>query len=56
MTMDFSVAEGVDISDLSVDDNVMFQLEQRDDRYLITSVHKMDAAEPGMAGSSNGGM
>lgn len=42
MTMDFSVADGVDISDLSVDDNVMFQLEQRNDRYLITSVHKMD--------------
>ncbi len=42
MTMDFSVAEGVDIGDLSVDDNVMFQLEERNDRYLITSVHKMD--------------
>ncbi len=42
MTMDFAVADGVDISGLSVDDNVMFQMEQRDDRYLITSVHKMD--------------
>lgn len=49
MTMDFSVAEGVDISDLSVDDNVMFQLEQLNDRYLITSVHKMDT------GNSSGG-
>ena len=42
MTMDFDVADNVDISGLSVDDNVMFQLEQRNDRYLITSVHKMD--------------
>ena len=42
MTMDFSVADGVEISGLSVDDNVMFQLEQRNDRYLITSVHTMD--------------
>jgi len=42
MTMDFAVADDVDLSDLSVDDNVMFQLEQRNDRYLITSVHKMD--------------
>ena len=49
MTMDFSVADGVDISGLSADDNVMFQLEQRNDRYLITSVHKMDT------GNSSGG-
>ena len=41
MTMDFSVAEGVDISELSANDEVMFQLEQRDDLYLIVSVHKM---------------
>lgn len=45
MTMDFSVAEGVDISGLSIDDNIMFQLEQRNDRYLITSVHKMNKGE-----------
>lgn len=42
MTMDFTVAEDVDISELSANDEVMFQLEQRDDRYLITSVHKMN--------------
>ena len=42
MTMDFSVAEGVDLSDLAVDDNVMFQLEKRNGSYLITSVHKTD--------------
>lgn len=42
MTMDFAVADGVDISELSVDDVVMFQLEQRDDRYLITSIHIMN--------------
>jgi len=50
MTMDFSVADGVDISGLSSDDNIMFQLEERNDRYLITSVHKMDASN-----SSKGG-
>ena len=44
MTMDFALADDLDISDLSVDDNVMFQLQQRDDRYLITSVHKMEPA------------
>jgi Cu(I)/Ag(I) efflux system membrane fusion protein len=42
MTMDFSVADDVDISELSANDAVMFQLEQRDDNYLITSVHKMN--------------
>jgi Cu(I)/Ag(I) efflux system membrane fusion protein len=51
MTMDFAVAEDVDISNLSVDDNVMFQLEQRDDLYLITSVHEMNETK-----NSNGGM
>jgi len=45
MTMDFSVAEGVDISGLSVDEKVMFQLEKRDDKYLITSVHAMNEGE-----------
>ncbi len=45
MTMDFSVADGVDISGLSIDDNVMFQLEQRNNGYLITSVHKMNKGE-----------
>ncbi len=42
MSMDFAVADGVDLSDLSVDDIVMFQLQQRDDRYLITSIHIMN--------------
>jgi len=51
MTMDFSVAEGVDIGGLSADDTIMFELEERDDRYLITSVHKMDTDK-----ASNGGM
>ncbi len=45
MTMDFTVADDVDMSELSVNDEVMFQLEQRDDRYLITSVHKMNKGE-----------
>ncbi len=41
MTMDFAVAPEVDLSQLSVNDKVMFQLEKRDDKYLITSVHAM---------------
>ena len=41
MTMDFSVTDEIDLSNLSVNDNVMFQLEQRDGNYLITSIHKM---------------
>ncbi len=45
MTMDFIVADDVSISELLVDDNVMFQLEQQEGRYLITSIHKMDKGE-----------
>ena len=43
MTMDFIVADDVDISEFSEDDNVMFQLEAHEERYRITSIHKMDA-------------
>lgn len=42
MTMDFAVADDVSIKALSINDAVMFQLEQRDERYLITSIHKID--------------
>ncbi len=45
MTMDFSVAEDVDISGLAVDEKVMFQLEKRDESYLIISVHAMNEGE-----------
>ncbi len=51
MTMDFIVADDVNIRELAVDDNVMFQLMQHDDRYLITSIHKMDTDN-----TSHGGM
>jgi len=51
MTMDFILADDVDISNLSVDEKVMFVLEERDDRYLITAIHEMKAG-----GSDNGGM
>ncbi|MCG6936733.1 MAG: efflux RND transporter periplasmic adaptor subunit [Gammaproteobacteria bacterium] len=47
MTMDFTVADDINISDLSVDDSVMFQLEQRDDHYRITSIHKTGADASG---------
>jgi Cu(I)/Ag(I) efflux system membrane fusion protein len=43
MTMDFVVADDVDMSQLSNDDKIMFQLEKRDDSYVIVSVHKMGA-------------
>jgi Cu(I)/Ag(I) efflux system membrane fusion protein len=42
MTMDFILADDVAFSNLSVNDRVKFQLEQRDGRYLITSIHKID--------------
>ena len=45
MTMDFAIDEDVDTSALSVGDEVMFQLEERDDRYLIKSIHKMDSSD-----------
>jgi membrane fusion protein, copper/silver efflux system len=51
MTMEFTVTDGVDISSISIEDEVMFQLEQRDDSYLITSIHKMNADS-----SNDGGM
>jgi Cu(I)/Ag(I) efflux system membrane fusion protein len=47
MTMDFILADDVDISELSVDEKVMFVLEERDDRYMITSIHKMNTDESG---------
>ena len=45
MSMDFIIADDVDISDLSDNDNVMFQLEEKNDRYRITSIHKMGKGE-----------
>lgn len=45
MTMDFIVADDVNIGELSVNDRVMFQLEQQDGRYLITSIHIKDKGE-----------
>jgi Cu(I)/Ag(I) efflux system membrane fusion protein len=40
MTMDFDLADGVDIDKLAAGDSVMFQLEKKDDHYRITSIHK----------------
>jgi len=42
MTMDFSVMGDVDLSGLSVDQTIMFQLEKHGDNYMITSVHVME--------------
>jgi len=42
MTMDFSVMADVDLSSLSVDQTIMFQLEKHGDNYMITSVHVME--------------
>ena len=41
MTMDLMLDESVSLEGLAVGDTVMFHLEQRDNRYLITSIHKM---------------
>jgi len=42
MTMDFSVMGDVDLSGLSVEQTIMFQLEKHGDNYMITSVHVME--------------
>ena len=47
MTMDFVLDAAVSVDGLSINDSVMFHLEQRDDRYLITAIHKM---APGTSG------
>jgi len=41
MTMDFSVMADVDLSALSLDQTIMFQLEKHGDSYMITSLHTM---------------
>jgi len=55
MTMDFIIDENLDTSGLAVGDEVMFELEERDDRYLIKSIHKM-SAEMDNKNSSDGEM
>lgn len=45
MTMDFTLAEDVDVSKLNINDKVTFQLEKQGERYLITSIHKMNNEE-----------
>ncbi len=42
MTMEFSVMGDVDLSKLSVNEGVMFQLEKHGDSYMITSIHAME--------------
>jgi len=42
MTMDFSVIPDVDLSQLSVNEGVMFQLEKHGDSYMITVIHSME--------------
>lgn len=39
MTMDFKVAEGVDIASLKPEQRIMFTLEKEGDRYVITAIH-----------------
>jgi Cu(I)/Ag(I) efflux system membrane fusion protein len=43
MVMDFSLADDIDVNEFSPNDKVMFQLEQRDNNYLITSIRKMNS-------------
>lgn len=43
MTMDFALADDIDLSTLKIDENIEFQLEQKNDRYLITSIKATDS-------------
>lgn len=45
MTMDFSLAEGVNLEDLQIDDSVMFTMQQNGEAYLITSIDKISTDE-----------
>ncbi len=40
MTMDFTVAKGVDLSDLHAGDRIRFTLQKHGERYVITAIHK----------------
>ena len=51
MTMDFVLDDGVDVSELTPGEEVMFQLEERDDRYLITAIHKTSDMSGDMQGA-----
>lgn len=42
MTMDFDLEHGVDVSGVQKGDRVMFIMQERDQRYRITSIHKHD--------------
>jgi len=45
MTMDFQLAGDVSLNGLNIGDRVMFTLEEIDDRYRITSIHRIGAGE-----------
>ena len=47
MTMDFLLADDIILDGLGIDDTVMFTLEEIDDRYRITSIHRMGDAASG---------
>jgi Cu/Ag efflux protein CusF len=42
MTMDFRLANDVDISNLAAGDNIMFDLMETNEHYQITSIHRVD--------------
>ncbi|HHJ34496.1 MAG TPA: efflux transporter periplasmic adaptor subunit, partial [Gammaproteobacteria bacterium] len=43
MTMDFTLMDDVAMDALTIDEKVMFQLDEQDDRYLISAIHNADA-------------
>ncbi len=47
MTMDFLLGDMVSLEGLQVNDSVTFRMEQRGQRYQITSIHKMSADDTG---------
>jgi Cu(I)/Ag(I) efflux system membrane fusion protein len=46
MTMDFELDHGVDVSGVKKGDRVMFTMEERDQSYRITSIHRHDDHKP----------
>ncbi len=46
MTMDFLVAEGVDITGLEAGEEIHFTLEQQDSGWVITQIHRMGEPQP----------
>ena len=47
MTMDFQLAEDVNLDGVSPEDSIMFELQQFDEHYWVTSIHRMEDTSTG---------